>query len=140
MVPTPGKSPLQFWMRMKVKRAMSSGKAGLATLLPTMGEIRSKMPSTMLSTMACEREGMSLGVLVARRMAMISTSATTQLVTMLLVTGMGPMRNSASAEADTPPSLAKAGRLVAKTEKIRASFLTRDMNALEGGKLGKVMT
>ena len=48
------------------------------------------MPSTKVSTMACPREGTSFGFLMARRIAMMRTAATTQLVTMLLVTGNGP--------------------------------------------------
>ena len=61
------------------------------------------------------------------RMAMISSNATTQLVIMLFVTGKGPRWKSGSAAAATPVSLANAGTAVAKTEKIRASFLTRNM-------------
>jgi hypothetical protein len=83
---------------------------------------------------------MSCGFLTARRTTSSKSRETTQLVIMLFVTGSGPIRKSSSALLDTPPSLAKAGRLVAKTEKIRASFLTRDMKALKGGKFGKEMT
>ncbi|HNC22822.1 MAG TPA: hypothetical protein PLU52_01350 [Opitutaceae bacterium] len=54
---------------------------------------------------------------------------------MLFVTGKGPTWNSVSADAATPcDSLAKALRALESDRKIRASFLTRDMGALDDGK------
>ncbi len=61
---------------------------------------------------------------------MINTIATTQLVTMLFVTGSGPTWKRASADEDTPPaSLAKTDGAAARIEKKEASFVTRDMGA-----------
>src|SRR5258708_35850714 len=123
---------------MKVKSAISSGNVGFATLDPTIGDVRSRMPWTRFSTIAWPREGTSWGRLMARRMAMISTSATTQLVTMLLVTGSGPTWNNASAAVDTPAaSLAKTEGTEARARRKGARFVTRNMGAGSENEQGK---
>src|ERR1017187_401683 len=122
-------------MRMNVKRPIRRGKVGLATLSPTMGDVISRIPWTRFSTTACGRVGMSFGRLMARRIAMRSTTATTQLVTMLLVTGSGPILNSAVAAVSTPlPSAANAGTPVERDARRKASLVTRDMVRADGWK------
>src|SRR5580658_9285215 len=122
---------------MKVNRAIRSGKVGLATLGPTIGAVRSSIHWTRFSTTAWERLGMSFGRRIARRIATISTKATNQLVTMLLVTGSGPMLNSAWAWVSRPePSAANAGSPFERA-RIATSLVTRDMVRSEGWKLLK---
>ena len=87
---------------MKVKRAISSGKVGLDRGRPDDGADEVVDAGDRYSTMACPREGISFGRPTASRMAMISTMATIQLVTMLLVTGSGPILNSGEAIVSTP--------------------------------------
>ena len=67
---------------------------------------------------------------MASRMRTTSAKATTQLVTMLLVTGNGPTENSGAAAAETPcASAASAGTLAAESVRSVASLVTRDMRA-----------
>src|SRR5580658_7789997 len=88
------------------------------------------MPWTRDSTMAWPRPGISFGRPTARRTAMTSTRATNQLVTMLLVTGRGPILNRAWADVSTPA--ANAGTPFVRDAKTIANLVTRDMFRCDG--------
>src|SRR4051812_31130128 len=69
---------------------------------------------------------------------MMSTAATTQLVTILLVIGSGPTWNNASADEAIPcASAANAGKPGAKSARRRGSLRPRNMdsgNAMDAGR------
>ena len=92
--------------------------------LPTIGEATmSRIPSMMLSMTAWPAAGTSFGLPTARRIRMTKPIATSQLITMLFVTGNGPTWNRESAMGETPaPSAAKAGAPEARAAETGVAF------------------